>query len=177
MYKGVTDFRGIHNHDLLELSTFQKSKLSKLELVSDIYPEYYILKVNYFNDLAKDSLDEWVYFLKNSEIMSEFKAKGLKNAAVELDIQKLSKEDREKYQNYIEDKRVLESSSITSWAESEMKGRNEGIVIGIEQGIMQGIEQGKIQFALEMIKDSESNDKIRKYTGLTDEEIVELRKK
>ena len=54
-----------------------------------------------------------------------------------------------------------------------MKGRNEGIVIGIEQGI----KQGKIQFALEMIKDGESNDKISKYTGLTDEEIGELRRK
>ena len=58
-----------------------------------------------------------------------------------------------------------------------MKGRNEGIVIGIEQGIRQGIEQEKIKFALEMIKDGESNDKIRKYTGLTDEEIGELRRK
>ena len=180
VYKGVTDFRGIHNHDLLELSTFQKSKLSKLELVSDIYPEYYILKVNDFNDLAKDSLDECVYFLKNSEIKGEFKAKGLKKAAVELDILKLSKEDREKYQNYLEDKRVLESSFRSSWAEGELKGRNEGIAIGIEQGIQQGIEQGihqeKIKFALEMVKDGESNDKIRKFTGLTDEDIGELRK-
>ena len=36
---------------------------------------------------------------------------------------------------------------------------------------------GKIKFALEMIKDGESNDKIRKYSGLTDEEIGELRRK
>ena len=94
-------------------------------------------------------------------------------SAVEFDILKLSQEDREKYQNYIDDRRVLESSIITSWGEGEMKGRNEGIVIGIEQGI----KQGKIQFALEMIKDGESNDKISKYTGLTDEEIGELRRK
>ena len=39
---------------------------------SDIFPEYYIIKVNQFNDIAKDTLDEWVYFLKNSEVKAEF---------------------------------------------------------------------------------------------------------
>ena len=70
--------------------------------------------------------------------MIEFKARGLEKAAVEFDVLKLSQEDREKYQNYIDDRRVLESSIITSWGEGEMKGRNEGIVIGVEQGIKQG---------------------------------------
>ena len=68
VYKGITDFRGIHKNDLLNLSTLQKEKLSNLEHISEIFPEYYILKVNGFNDLAEDSLDEWIYFLKNSEI-------------------------------------------------------------------------------------------------------------
>ena len=171
VYKGLTDFRGIHKNDLLKLSSLQKEKLLNLELASEIFPEYYILKVNGFNDLAKDSLDEWVYFLKNSEIKSEFKAKGLQKAAVELDILKLSKEDREDYESYIEDQRVVESSIRTSWAEGEMKGRNEGIVIGIEKGI----EKGRIEIAVEMIKAGESNDKIRKYTGLTDDDIDGLR--
>jgi predicted transposase/invertase (TIGR01784 family) len=171
VYKGVTDFRGIHKNDLLNLSTLQKEKLSNLEHVSKVFPEYYILKVNGFNDLAKDSLDEWIYFLKNSEIKSEFKAKGLEKAAVELDILKLSKEDREEYQSYIEDQRVLESSIRTSWFEGEIKGRETGVAIGVEKGKL----ERNTEIALEMIKDGESNDKIRKYTGLTDEEIERLR--
>ena len=32
-----------------------------------------------------------------------------------------------------------------------------------------------IEIAIKMIKDGESNDKIRKYTGLTDDEIEGLR--
>ena len=35
-----------------------------------------ITQVNQFNDIAKDTLDEWVYFLKNSEVKDDFKAKG-----------------------------------------------------------------------------------------------------
>jgi predicted transposase/invertase (TIGR01784 family) len=159
VYKGVTDFRGIHKNDLLSLSTLQKEKLSQLEHVSEIFPEYFILKVNGFDNQAKDSLDEWIYFFKNSEIKSEFRAKGLQKAAVELDILKLSKEDRLEYESYIEDKRVLESSIRTSWFEGEMKGKLEG----------------KIEIAREMLKDGESNDKIKKYTGLLDEVINTLR--
>jgi hypothetical protein len=32
-----------------------------------------------------------------------------------------------------------------------------------------------VKVAIEMIRDEESNDSIRKYTGLTDDEIVGLR--
>ncbi|MBF0259685.1 MAG: hypothetical protein HQK62_12770, partial [Desulfamplus sp.] len=107
-----------------------------------------------------NTLDEWIYFLKNSEIKSEFSAKGLKKAAEELDILKLSKEERAAYERYIDDRRVGESSIKTSWIEGNIKGRIEG----------------KIEIALEMLKDSEPYDKIAKYTGLTDYEISELHK-
>ena len=167
VYKGIIDFRGIHKNDLLQLSALQKNKLSNLSHVAEIFPEYFILKVNDFNDLAEDSLDQWIYFLKNSEIKSEFEAKGLKKASVELDVLKLTAEDRKDYESYIEDQRVLESSIRTSWFDGEMKG--------LEKGIEQGIEQRNIQIATEMIKDGESNDKISKYTGLTDVEIEKLR--
>jgi len=122
VYKGLTDFRGIHNNDLLNLSAMQKKEFINLKTVADIFPEYYILKVNGFNDIAKNNLDEWMYFLKNSEIKSEFTAKGLEKAAVELDILKLSKEDRSEYESYIEDRRVTESSVKTSWIEGNIVG-------------------------------------------------------
>jgi predicted transposase/invertase (TIGR01784 family) len=143
VYKGTTDFRGIHTNDILQLSATQKKEFRAIQSVADIFPEYYILKVNGFNDVAKNSLDEWIYFLKNSEIKSEFKAKGLVRAAKELDIMKLSKEERADYESYIEDRRVAESSVKTSWIAGEQAG--------IEKGIEQGIEKGKIEVALRLI--------------------------
>lgn len=157
IYKGNTDFRGIHTNDILQLTQLQKKEFSNLQKVSDIFPEYYILKVNGFDDIAKNSLDEWIYFLKNSEIRSEFKAKGLVKAAQELDILKLSKEERAEYESFIEDRRVGESSIKTSWLE--------------------GKAEGKIEIAREMLHDGESVEKIIKYTGLTHEKIESLRSK
>ncbi len=159
VYKGITDFRGIHKNDLLNLTNMQKKEFINLAQVSDIFPEYYLLKVNGFNDIATSSLDEWIYFLKNSEIKSEFKAKGLNKAAVELDVMKLSKEERSEYESYIEDRRITESSIKTSWIEGKAEGKAEG----------------KIEIASEMVKDGESNDRIKKYTGLSDEVIKSLR--
>jgi len=163
VYRGITDFRGIHKHDLLQLSATQREKLERTKEVSAIFPEYYILKVNEFDNLAHDTLDEWIYFLKNSEIKSEFRAKGLRKAAEELDILKLSKEERAAYESFIEDRRVAESSIKTSWHEGKREGRIEGRT------------EGKLEIALEMLRDGESIYKIRKYTGLATDEIDRLR--
>ncbi len=59
--------------------------LYQKEYVHQIYPEYYIIKVNQFNDIAKNTLDEWIYFLKNEEIKDSFHAKGLLEAKEKLD--------------------------------------------------------------------------------------------
>ena len=160
VYRGTTEFTGIHKHDQLQLSIRQKENLKTVANISEVFPEYYVLKVNGFDDLAKDTLDEWIYFLKNSEIKNEFSAEGLQKAAEELDILKLSKVDRMEYDRYLEDKRVAESSMKTSWLEGKIEGKLEG----------------KIEVAVEMIHDGESNDRIGKYTGLTDSEINALRK-
>ncbi len=85
IYKGKTNFKGLHKNDVLDLSKIQKRTFLK-ESVSDIFPEYYLLKVNQFDDIAKDTLDEWIYFLKNSEVKDNFKAKGIKEAKKVLNI-------------------------------------------------------------------------------------------
>ena len=101
VYKGKTNFEGLHEKDTLQLSIQQKQTFTKKE-ISDFFPEYYIIKVNKFNDTAKDTLDEWVYFLKNSEVKDEFKAKGLAEAKEVLDIMRLDKEQQYGYNRYLD---------------------------------------------------------------------------
>ncbi|MFA7060556.1 MAG: Rpn family recombination-promoting nuclease/putative transposase [Pedobacter sp.] len=158
VYRGITEFTGIHNHDLLQLSLFQKKNLPELQHVSAIFPEYYILKVNEFNDYARDTLDEWIYFLKNSEIKDEFKAKGIHKASEQLDILKLSNEERREYERYIDDKRVAESSIKTSWLEGHDKG----------------IEEERLKNAQKMKKLGVITEIIIQVTGLSREEIENL---
>ncbi len=74
IYKGTTRFIGLHQHDRLGLSEKQK-QLFKKQSIESLYPKYYLLKINQFNDVATDTLDEWIYFLKNEEIKDGYTAK------------------------------------------------------------------------------------------------------
>ncbi|AOW98377.1 hypothetical protein BJP34_01970 [Moorena producens PAL-8-15-08-1] len=141
IYQGKLDFIGRHIQDRLEPSNLQK-ELFKIEQVYQIFPEYYILRVKQFNDVTKNSLDEWIYFLKNSEIKEDFQARGLAQAKENLRIESLPNQEKAAYQKYLEDKRYEISMLEGAEAVGELRGREEGIKQGREEGIKQGIEQG-----------------------------------
>ena len=100
IYEGRTEFHGIHNHDRLDLNEEQR-QMFKAATVAEIFPEYYILKVKNFNDVAKDGLDQWVYFLKNGVIKPSFTGKGLKEAQAVLNVMRLSEPARRAYEMYL----------------------------------------------------------------------------
>jgi len=101
IYRGTTNFKGIHDNQILELTAAQR-KLFKKEKVEEVYPEIYLIKVNKFDGNAKNTLDEWIYFLKNSEIKQEFSAKGIKEADKVLKRANMSEEERREYQRFVE---------------------------------------------------------------------------
>jgi predicted transposase/invertase (TIGR01784 family) len=158
IYKGRTNFEGLHEKDILQLSTQQKMTFAKKE-VSDIFPEYYIIKVNQFNDIAKDTLDEWIYFLKNSEVKDEFKAKGLAEAKEVLDIMRLDKEQQYGYNRYLDYLHLKASEALTLKIEAEEKIRN----------------QKAIEIAKNAIIEGSKNEFISKITGLSVEQVEQLR--
>ncbi|MCI5114687.1 MAG: Rpn family recombination-promoting nuclease/putative transposase [Candidatus Electrothrix sp. AW1] len=124
VYHGTTSFRGLHEQDLLQLSEEQQNLYGRDKL-HEIFPEYYLVKVNNFNDIAKDTLDEWIYFLKNEEIKGDFKAKGLEKAKQELDILKLSDEERQAYERYQDDLHYQASMVESSYTIGVKKGEDK----------------------------------------------------
>jgi hypothetical protein len=112
VYHGRTNFTGLHTHEELQLSALQREEFGGRE-PGDLYPEYYILKVNFFDDVAKEPLDQWIYFFKHNEIKTEFNAKGLQKAREVLVHDNLTPAEREEY-DYLEDCRSIERSVIAS---------------------------------------------------------------
>lgn len=121
IYYGRTVFDGIHRHDRLQLSDKQREVYACKE-IGQIFPEYYLIKVKSFADITTDTLDEWVYFLRHSDILPEFKAKGLHEARQRLALLQMSRKERAQYDAYIEDLRFQNSAS---WSHLEL-GRDEG---------------------------------------------------
>ena len=126
-------FIGIHHGDILQPTLIQKNSF-KISEVKDIFPKYFVLKVNNFDDVAKDTLDEWVYFLKNSEVKDGFKAKGLKEAKEKLKEESLSEEERQAYKRFQENRRIERSEIETALKEGEeksIKKRDKEIVLNM----------------------------------------------
>ena len=175
IYQGTTSFRGMHNHNLLKL-TANQAELYKTEKIENIYPEYYLIKVNNFNDVAKDTLDEWVYFLKNEDVKESFKAKGLAKAKEVLDYMKCSEDERLDYERYKESLHYQASMYESTYVVGKMEGIKEGMEKGIEQGIEQGVEKKSLEIAKGMLAEGFDIETIVKITGLNKESVLMLGK-
>jgi len=174
VYHGTTDFYGIHKKDKLVLSENQRNKFDLIE-PRDIFPEYYVLKVNSFNDVAKDKLDEWIYYFKNSEIKEDFDAKGLSRAKELLKYDQLTLEERRAYSRHIENLRYQASIAWSMKAEEEMRIQKEAMQRGRAEGIKEGIKEEKRQMAIKMLSHGMSVDEISNLTDLPNEEIENLK--
>ena len=140
VYHGTTCFKGIHTHQVLELTPAQRSLFRK-EKIEEVYPEIYLIKVNKFDDNARDTLDEWIYFLKNSEIKQDFTAKGIREADEVLRRANMSDQERRDFQRFVE---VLSDRASAAFTiEFEATRRADEIVKEAEKKAKAATEQAE----------------------------------
>ena len=177
VYHGKTEFRGIHQNDILELSPFQRQTF-KVDTVSQLYPEYYILKVNDFNQVAKTPLEEWIYYLNTGEIPDQAQAPGLNAARERLKLDRMSKDELKAYYRHLDNIVILRDNINTERAEGRAEGREEGRAEGIAEGRAEGLEAGRQeerrQNAIRMKAKGFPAQDIADITGLSPEEIDRL---
>ena len=180
VYHGKTEFVGEHEpHDTLKLSIRQNEKFfgikdDNLELrksPGDLFPEYYILRVNDFDKVATTPLDEWIEFLKTGSISSKATAAGLPEARERLRVDSLSQKDKQAYYRHLEAVRHMKSLFDTSRDE----GYQEGIIKGEAKGRVEGRVEEKKEIALNLLAYNTPIDIIAKSTGLSIEEIKKLK--
>ena len=166
IYKGTTNFIGLHNKSLLQLNEEQK-RLYKTDRIEKIYPEYYLIKVKNFNNNSKDTLDEWINFLKNEEIPDNPKAKGLLKAKEALDYLKMNDNQKRDFDQYQKTIRNQASAYESTYVLGEMKG--------MEKGMEKGKLQEKIEIAKNCLRKGFDIDTIKSITGLSEQEIGKLK--
>lgn len=174
VYVGTTNFIGLHTKDILQLSQTQIELYGQKE-VYQFFPEYYLIKVNQFDEVAKDTLDEWIYFLKNSEVKDEFKAKGLAEAKEVLDIMRLHKEAQYGYNRYL-DYLHLKASEVLSLKVQQEELMEKKIAEAEEKIRKDEKYKNSAEIAKKLIALGLDNNTIEKATGLTIEQIETLRK-
>ena len=164
VYHGITEFKGLHTHTELQLTDKQQRLYGKTA-VGDLYPEYYIINVNGFNDTAKDALDEWIYYLKNNRIRDDFTARGLDKARRILALDRLSDEEQKRYSRDVDVKLLRDAEIRTALTDGEMKGLEKGEAIGLEKAAINSHQAG---YSVEIISS---------ITGLTPEHVTEILKR
>jgi len=161
VYHGKTEFRGIHTNDLLDLTPFQKQTF-KVDAVSQLYPEYYILKVNDFDQVAESPLEEWIYYLNTGEIPSDATAPGLEEARERLKLDSMTKDELAAYYRHLDNIVILRDNINTEREEGRAEGRAERVR---EASLNNARNLKKLGVAVNVISQA---------TGLSEEEIDRL---
>ena len=157
VYYGKTNFQGLHKNDTLQLSEKQKELFIKKE-VAEIFPEYYIIKVNSFDESAKDTLDEWIYYFKTNKIEENFSAKGLKEAKEILKEDNLPEKEIPDYKRYLEDLRYQASMTWSMKIDAEDYLKKKTILEIAKKCKLKGM----------------NNEEIVELTGLSKNEIEKI---
>jgi len=192
LYRGRMDFRGVFENDQL-LLTARQAEQFKCREVGDLYPEYFILRVNEFDKLAVTPLDEWFIFLKTGEIPEDAKAPGLPEARERLRRDRMSKEEQEEYDAHFEAVRYQRSVMQTGLIEGRVEGLVEGEAIGLEKGKAERdrleSERDQLEAKYNQLKKDQENivinsrkaglqlETISTITGLTPEQSIEILKR
>jgi predicted transposase/invertase (TIGR01784 family) len=172
LYHGSTTFRGMRCGDTLHLSK-QQQQFYQFEQIADIYPEYYLIKLKKFANKMVEPLDEWLYFLKNENILDTFTAQGLHEAKEQLEVLKLSEQKRQAYKTYQENLRYKRSMEETQYLAGYQKGQD----FGYQKGQDSGYQNAQYELAKKLLNSSMDLDEhaISNLTGLDLEIVKKLR--
>ena len=166
VYHGATRFIGMHRHDELQLSEAQQDLYRRQEPHA-LFPEYYLIKVNQFDDVARDSLDEWIYFLKHEEVPEGFRAQGLQEAKEQLDILRLPEAERQAYERYQDDLHQQASMVQSSYG----WGMHQGRKLGWEEGQ----QHERLRIARSLLGLITDDRLLAEKTGLSEAQVQGLR--
>lgn len=165
LYHGQTSFIGVHTNDKLEINT-KENDIIKMKTPEAVFPEYFIIRVNQFNDVARTPLDEWLDYLKNGHIKDDTTAPGLSEAREKLEFLSMSDAERHAYERHLDAIMVQEDVLTTA----KIEGRAEGLAEGRAEG-----EHAKSLSVAKKLKElGVATSVIIESTGLTEENISQL---
>ena len=165
LYHGRTVFTGVHTGDLLKVNTRERNEIT-LCAPENVFPEYYIIRVNEFNDIAKTPLEEWLDYLKNNRIKDNTTTPGLREARERLLYMTMDDKDRRAYDSHMDD--IMVQNDVLDTA------KMEGIEEGRAEGRAEGIAEAQKSFVKNLHAMGLPVADIQRATGLSEQDIEDL---
>lgn len=164
LYHGQTVLTGVHDGDELNLTEHEREDLKAIS-PKDVFPEYYIIRVNDFNKLAVDPIEEWVRYLKDEYISPDTTVPGLKEARERLEFLRMTPEQRRAYEHYVDTQ--VRDADVYRTMMLEAK-------IAREKVLAEGRKEGLVETARKMKAKGFAIEEIIELTGLSSKEIEAL---
>lgn len=182
VYKGSIDFKGINTGDSLLITQKEKDNIFTIR-PEEVFPEYYLIRVNQYDKLPQNPLDEWVEYLKTGRIDKDTTTPGLREAGENLQYLKMTEKERQAYDRHIDSIRVqndvFDTAKLEGYLEGKQKGMAEGIKEGMAEGIKEGIKEGAHMQAIEIAKRlldiGMAPEEVANLSNLTIEEVLNLK--
>ena len=165
LYHGRTVFTGVHTGDQLKVNTRERNEIT-LCTPENVFPEYYIIRVNEFNDIAKTPLEEWLDYLKNNRIKDNTTTPGLREARERLLYMTMDDKDRRAYDSHMDD--IMVQNDVLDTA------KMEGIEEGRAEGRAEGIAEAQKSFVKNLHAMGLPVADIQRATGLSEQDIEDL---
>lgn len=177
LYHGQTTLIGVHTKDTLQLTQHEKDDLHVVT-PEDVFPEYFVIRVNEFDQLAVTPLEEWLQYLKDEYIRPDTTVPGLREARERLEYLRMSEEERRVYDHYLDtlvrDTDVMKTKLLEAEIQGHKKGLSEGRAEGRAEGLAEGKNEANRENAKRMKDKGYSIADIADITGLTEEMIEQL---
>ena len=131
-FHGVTTFRGMTNENaVLEFNNmnerkYMDSERRRITSPDEVFPEYFLLIVDRFNEVARTPIEEWMAYLKDGAIREDTTTPGLQEARRKLEYMSMTDEERREYRDYM--------ISVHAAKDAIETAKDEGRAEGIEEG-------------------------------------------
>lgn len=154
VYHGETRFKGIHTGTDLLVNTKEEGVIVP-HLPKEVFPEYYLVRVNAYDKIPDSPLDEWMTYLKTGKVSDNTRVPGLQEVKKKLRLMSMSVEERRAYDRHMDN--IMVQNDVLDTAREE------------------GREESKLFIARNMLALGLSEDLIAQTTGLDLDTISKLR--
>ena len=156
---------------VLQLKTPSEEKYisestKRMTMPEEVFPEYFLLLVSHFNEMARTPIEEWMEYLKDGAIRDDTTTPGLQAARKKLAIMSMTEKERREYRDFM----VSVHAAKDNWDTMRDEARAEGLAEGRAEG-----ERNKaMETARRMKAKGYPLEDIAEISGLTVEAINRL---
>ena len=161
LYYGQNHFVGVHTGDHLQVNVKERDAIVS-RMPAEIFPEYFLIRVNEFDKVAVTPLEEWMKYLKDGTIRPDTTAPGLSEAREKLKYFSMPPKERMAYDEHLSAVMIQNDVLDSAKLEGKIEGRAEGR------------DEERFSIARNMKQLGIPVDVIVKSTGLTSGEIETL---